>query len=149
MADRLFKAAALLAGALCATAAGSACAQSSGTGSSTASAYKSGYSFTAGEISNPVSVSNKDANGNHVIVDGVTQTGSDQSIFYARRTGGAGDSYAGAGGIGSATAIANNLQVSVVGDHNTVVVNSSQSNSGNVTAQTVLNGKVNLDANGG
>jgi holdfast attachment protein HfaA len=108
-----------------------------------------GYGFSPGELSNPVSVATTDANGNRVIVDGVIQTGSDQSMFYTRRTGGAGDSYAGAGGIGSATAIGNNLQVTVTGDHNVVVVNSSQTNTGNVTAGTVLNGKVDLNANGG
>jgi holdfast attachment protein HfaA len=124
-------------------------AQSASTGSSSMSGYRNGYGGSAGEYSNPVSVRTTDANGNRVIVDGVIQNGTDQSVFFARRTGGAGDSYAGAGGIGSATAIGNNLQVSVVGDRNTVVVNSVQTNTGNVTATTVLNGKVQLDANGG
>ena len=149
MADRSIKAAALLAGATFLLAAGSAWAQSSGTGSGTLSGYRSGYSGSSGEFSNPVNVSNADQNGNHVYVNGVNQSAQSGSVFYNKTTGGAGDSYAGAGGIGSATAIGNNLQVSVTGNNNTVIVNSSQTNTGSVTAQTVLNGKVNLDANGG
>lgn len=149
MADRPIKAAALLAGAAMTLAAGTACAQSSGTGSSTLSGYRNGYGGSSSEFSNPVNVSNADANGNHVIVDGVNQSATNGSVFYNKSTGGVGDSYAGAGGIGSATAIGNNLQVSVTGNNNTVIVNSSQTNTGAVTAQTVLNGKVNLDANGG
>ena len=125
-----------------------ACAQSSSFNGSKAG-MNSGYGFSSSELSNPVSVKTTDANGNRVIVDGVTQTGTDQSMFFARRTGGAGDSYAGTGGIGSATAIGNNLQVSVTGDHNVVIVNSSQTNTGAISARTILNGKVDLDANGG
>lgn len=149
MADLPIKPAALLAGAVCALAAGGAAAQSSGTGSGSMSAYRSGYSGSASEFSNPVNVSTADSNGNRVIVDGVNQSATGGSVFYNKTTGGVGDSYAGAGGIGSATAIGNNLQVSVTGDHNVVIVNSSQTNTGAVSAQTVLNGKVNLDANGG
>ena len=117
-------------------------AQSSGSGSQ----FNSGYNWSSGQLSNAVNVSRtSDANGNHVIVDGVTQTGSDQSVFYAKRTG-AGDTYSGAGALGG-TAIGNNLQVSVVGSNNTVVVNSTQTNNAPVTATTVLNGQVDLDGN--
>lgn len=117
-------------------------AQSSGSGSQ----FNAGYGLTSGQISNGVNVSRtSDANGNHIIVDGVTQTGSDQSVFYSRRTG-AGDTYSGAGALGG-TAIGNNLQVSVVGSNNTVVVNSTQTNNAPVTATTVLNGQVDLDGN--
>ncbi len=117
-------------------------AQSSGSGSQ----FNAGYGLSSGQLSNAVNVSRaSDANGNHVIVDGVTQTGSDQSVFYSKRTG-AGDTYSGAGALGG-TAIGNNLQVSVVGSNNTVVVNSTQTNNAPVTATTVLNGQVDLDGN--
>ena len=151
MADRSYsiRLAALACGGALAFSAGAAFAQSAGTGSSTLSGYRTGYGSGSGEYSNPVNVATTDTSGNRLIVDGVIQNGSSSSMFYNRTQGGAGDSYAGAGGIGSATAIGNNLQVSVVGDHNTVVVNSSQTNTGNVSATTVLNGKVQLDANGG
>lgn len=140
-AARLLGAAAL---AIAAASAGAAQAQSSGSGSQ----FNSGYGLSSGQMSNPINVSRAyDTSGNHVVVDGVTQTGSDQSVFYTRRTGGAGDSYSGAGGLGG-VAIGNNLQVSVVGNNNTVVVNSTQTNNAAVTATTVLNGQVNLDGNG-
>lgn len=139
---RLAVAASTLLGA--ATWAGAAAAQSSTSGSGFNAGYGGGLSQTA----NPVNVSRAyDAGGNHVVVDGVTQTGSDQSVFYSRQTSGAGDTYAGAGALGG-TAIGNNLQVQVSGNNNTVVVNSTQTNNAPVTATTVLNGQVNLDGNG-
>ena len=80
-------------------------------------------------------------------MDGVTQIGSDQSMFAkSGSTTGASDAYSGAGAIGGATAIGNNLSVNVSGQYNTVIVNSSQTNTGSVSATTTLNGKVNLDA---
>ena len=122
-------------------------AQSNGGGS----AYNAGYGMSSGELSRPINVSRRaDTSGNTVVVDGITRVGDDQSVFYSRRTGGAGDAYGGVGGLGTATAVGNNLVVSVQGSNNTVIVNSSQINNGKVTAQTVLNGKVNLDeADGG
>ncbi len=120
-------------------------------GSGGGSGFNAGYnSSSAGEFSQPINVSRRaDASGNMVVVDGVTKTGDDQSVFYSRRTGGAGDSYGGVGGLGTATAVGNNLVVSVQGSNNTVVVNSTQTNTGAVTAKTVLNGKVNLDGTDG
>lgn len=135
----LATAAAILGG--CLTAA-TAHAQSSGL-----SGYSGGYGLTSGALSQPVNVSRRaDGQGNTVIVDGVTRIGDDQSVFYRRRTGGAGDQFGGVGGLGAATAVGNNLVVSVQGSNNTVVVNSTQINNGAVTAKTVLNGKVDLDA---
>lgn len=138
---RTLAAAAMLGATL---AAGAAPAQSSTSGS----AFNAGYGGGLSQTANPINVSRAyDANGNHVVVDGVTQTGSDQSVFYSRQTSGAGDTYAGAGALGG-TAIGNNLQVQVSGNNNTVVVNSTQTNNAPVTATTVLNGQVNLDGNG-
>ncbi len=131
-----------LAGLLALAGAGVALAQSS---SGTASSYSKGY----GSMSSPVNVSTRDANGNRVITDGVIQTGNDNSIFGKLSVSGALDQYSGAGtgaSSGSATAIGNNLQVSVSGNYNTVIVNANQTNNGNVTATTtILNGKINLD----
>ena len=123
---------------------GSAAAQSA---SSTASQYKDGYGgIGPGGYARPIDVTTRDANGNLVIVDGVTQVVSDQSVFSTSRVGGAFDSYSGAGGLGASTAYGNYLNVTVQGNYNTVVVNSSQTNNGNISAGTqVLNGKVNLD----
>lgn len=114
--------------------------------SSSGSQFNRGYGFGYGELNNPVNVSTRDASGNRVFVDGVTQTGSDQSVFSSAYANGAVDAYSGAGTIGGGgTAIGNNLQVNVQGNWNTVIVNSKQINNGDVSATTVLNGKVNLD----
>ncbi len=122
--------------------AGMARAQSSTSGSG----FNAGYGSTSGQFSRGVDVSRAvDANGNTVIVDGVTQTGSDQSVFYSRKTGGSSDTYSGVGATGYGTAIGNNLAVNVVGSNNTVVVNATQVNNGTVSNTTVLNGKVNID----
>ena len=127
-------------------AAASAFAQSSQGGSQ----FNAGYNSGSGEFARNVNVSRAyDSSGNKVVVDGVTKTGDDQSVFYSRRTGGAGDTYGGVGGLGTATAIGNNLVVNVQGSNNTVVVNATQTNTGAVTAKTVLNGKVNLDGTDG
>ena len=135
-------AAGLLAAAAALAFGGAASAQSA---SSTASSFKYGWGGTGpGTLTQGVDVTTRDANGNKIIVDGVTQIGSDQSIFSHRSVGGAFDSYAGAGSLGGA-AIGNSLNVTVQGNYNTVVVNSTQINNGAINASTVLNGKVNLD----
>jgi holdfast attachment protein HfaA len=124
--------------------AGAAEAQSA---SSTLSAFKAGYGGTGlSGFEQPINVNTRDANGNLVITDGVIQAGTDNSVFSHQMVGGASDSYSGAGAMGSATAIGNNLSVNVSGNYNTVIVNATQTNNGNISATTVLNGKVNLDA---
>lgn len=128
--------------AACACAASAAGAQSY---SSTASGFTTGYGLTPGELTRGVNVSTADALGNRVFVDGVTRIGSDQSVFATAKTSGAVDAFSGAGALGGATAIGNNLNVTVQGNYNTVIVNSKQVNNGAVSASTVLNGKVNLD----
>ena len=124
--------------------AGGAAAQSA---SSSLSPFKAGYGGSGlSSFQQPVNVATRDANGNLVITDGVIQVGSDQSVFSHVQVGGASDSYAGVGALGSATAIGNSLSVNVQGDYNTVVVTASQTNTGAISATTDLNGKVNLDA---
>ncbi|WP_158917175.1 holdfast anchoring protein HfaA [Caulobacter sp. S45] len=114
--------------------------------SSTLSAFKAGYGGTGlSGFEQPVNVNTRDANGNLVITDGVIQAGSDNSVFSHVMVGGASDTFSGAGALGSATAIGNNLSVNVSGNYNTVVVNSNQTNTGSISATTTLNGKVNLD----
>lgn len=108
--------------------------------SSNSADYNAGYGRVAGSENHPVNVSTRDANGNRVIVDGLILTGEDQSTF--SRTSGVFDSYAGVGAQGGATAIGNSLVVVTQGNYNTVIVNSTQTNTGTVTA----NGKA---SNGG
>jgi holdfast attachment protein HfaA len=87
----------------------------------------------------PSSYSMRDANGNLTIVNGQV-TGSSyganagaQSVSAGVGMGGAGAAY------GQATAIGNSLNVVVVGNHNTTIVDAKQTNSGNQTATTELN----------
>lgn len=122
-----------------------AAAQSAG--SSGMAAYSAGYGGARYTTARPQSGSTRDANGNRLIVDGIIQAGAST---YSSATGGVSSSFSGAGGaaggtaIGGSTAIGNSLNVVVQGNHNTVIVNSSQVNNGAVTAGTSLNGTLRL-----
>lgn len=141
-------------------AAGAAGAQ---TMTTSASSYETGYGLVRNEMQSAIDPSTRDANGNRVLLDGEIMTGSDNSVYAYSKTLGAGDTYAGAGAVGGATAVGNNLQVVVNGSYNTVIVHSTQTNNGSVTAtangtvatgqtgtattttQSSLNGQVNLN----
>ncbi|HEX8471453.1 MAG TPA: holdfast anchoring protein HfaA [Brevundimonas sp.] len=119
------------------------------TGSGGAASFQAGYGNARYAVTQPSTGSTRDANGNRLIVDGIIQSGASA---YSRASAGAASSYAGAGSsgnggttIGGATAIGNNLNVVVQGNHNTVIVNSRQTNTGNINAGTVLNGTLDLD----
>ncbi len=104
--------------------------------------FNAGYGRTAGSENHVVQYSTRDANGNRVIVDGVMLTGADQSVYSSSHSSGSLDSYAGVGGYGSyggSTAIGNNLTVITQGNNNTVIVNSTQTNNGDITAGTNVN----------
>jgi holdfast attachment protein HfaA len=133
---------ALAALAFAGVAVGSASAQSM---AASAANYNAGYGRTYGQENQAVQPTTRDANGNRVILDGIIQTGADQSIFARAGAWGAADAFAGAGALGGSSAIGNNLVVITQGNWNTVIVNSNQVNNGNVTANTDLNGKIVLD----
>ena len=123
-----------------------AAAQSTGSGG--AARFQQGYGGARSAAAAPTTGSTRDANGNRLIVDGIIQSGASS---YSSASGGVASSYAGAGNgsgggtvIGGATAIGNSLNVVVQGNHNTVIVNSRQTNTGNITAGTALNGTLNL-----
>ncbi len=121
-----------------------AAAQSAG--SSGMSGYQAGYGGSRYTTARPQTGSTRDQNGNRLIVDGIIQAGANT---YSSATGGVSSSFSGAGGaggtaIGGSTAIGNSLNVVVQGNHNTVIVNSTQTNNGNVTAGTSLNGTLRL-----
>lgn len=141
---------ALLVGAATLSAAQTASCQ---TMSASASSFNAGYNASSGEFSQAINVSTKDANGNHVVVDGVIQNGATNSVFNKQSQTGVGDTVSGAGATtngvaGANTAIGNNITVVTQGNYNTVIVNATQTNTGAVTATTVLNGQINLN-NGG
>lgn len=122
---------AALSGAL---AAGAAQAQSM---SANSASFNAGYGRVAGQENQPITVGMRDANGNLVIVDGLILHGEDQSTFSASgAASGAVDTFAGVGATSTANAIGNNLQVITQGNYNTVIVNSVQTNNGNVSAST-------------
>ncbi len=109
--------------------------------------FNGGFNRSSGSENGPVDVQMTDVNGNLVVVNGQITSASAGSIFAnagavasASGIAGAADSFSGAGGA-SASAIGNNLSVVTQGNNNTVIVNSVQSNTGNVTATTNVNGK--------
>jgi holdfast attachment protein HfaA len=127
------------AAAACLAFAGVAGAQSM---TANSASYNAGYGRSTDQENQPVDVTMRDANGNLVITDGVIQPGEDQSVFAGGGAAGALDTASGAGGGSAATAIGNSLNVVVQGSNNTVIVNSVQTNKGNVTATTSLSGGV-------
>ncbi|MFV4649401.1 holdfast anchoring protein HfaA, partial [Mycobacterium tuberculosis] len=70
-----------------------ACAAHAQSASNTASQFSRGYAANAGDLSNPVNVSTRDANGNRVILDGVIQNGSNTSMFGKLNVNGALDQF--------------------------------------------------------
>lgn len=119
-----------------------AAAQSSG--SAGAGQFQAGYGASRYTTARPSQGTTRDANGNRLVVNGIIQSGASS---YSSASSGVSSSGSingqGAGSgtnIGGATAIGNNLNVVVQGNRNTVIVNSTQNNTGNITAGTALNG---------
>ena len=132
-------AAAVLAGIALAGAAGAQ------TMNANSASYNAGWGRAADEENQPVDVSLRDADGNVTAVDGVSQTGQDQSVFSNFGAGGAFDTASGVSTSSGASAVGNNLVVVTQGNNNTVIVNSTQTNNGNVSASSSLNGGVSHD----
>ena len=128
---------------------GAPVAHAQSSGSAGAGAFQAGYGGSRYTTQQAQTGSTRDASGNRLIVDGIIQSGASS---YASSSAGVSSSYSGAGSssnggtiIGGATAIGNSLNVVVQGNHNTVIVNSRQTNNGNISAGTVLNGTLDLD----
>lgn len=86
------------------------------------------------QTSEPYRAGTRDANNNRVVTNGVMQTGVGVQA-QMQGTGGVGAStHSGPNSTSSASAIGNQLNVVVNGSWNTVIVNSTQTNNGNVTA---------------
>ena len=116
----------------------SAAAAAQSAGSSGLGTFQAGYGGSRYTTARPQTGSTRDANGNRLIVDGIIQAGASA---YSSASGGVSSTFSGAGGttLGGSTAIGNSLNVVVQGNHNTVIVNSTQVNNGAVTAGTNLN----------
>ena len=103
----------------------------------TNSAMYNGYGAANSNAASNYSM--RDANGNLTMVNGQvtsSQYASQSGAQYAGGgvgMGGAGPTY------GQATAIGNSLNVTVLGSHNTTIIDSTQINNGNQTATTNIN----------
>ncbi len=121
--------------------------QAQSAGSSGMGAYQAGYGASRYTTARPQTGSTRDQNGNRLIVNGLIQSGASS---YSSASGGVSSRFSGVGDvngrttIGGSTAIGNSLNVVVQGNHNTVIVNSTQTNTGNVSAGTNLNGTLRL-----
>ena len=110
------------------------------TGSGSMASLQNGYGGARQSVTTAQTGSTRDANGNRLIVNGIIQAGASA---YSAQSGGVSQTYSGSGrgtAIGGSTAIGNNLNVVIQGSHNTVIVNSRQTNTGNVSARTDLTG---------
>ncbi|OLF80604.1 hypothetical protein AWH62_15350 [Maricaulis sp. W15] len=131
-----------LAGAAFALAALSAAAQAQQV--QTTAGWEQPYGGTSAQASQPWSGASASAGaaarssaGNRVIIDGIIQTG----VGVSTRTG-----LFGSGGVGAnASAIGNQLNVNVSGQWNTVIVNSTQINNGDINASATAQGDESTD----
>lgn len=87
--------------------------------------FSSAFGMGWDSFDSPINPSSRDENGNRVIVSGRIQIEGSLS-------GGLMDDFA--TGIGSATAIGNQLNVITQGNYNTVIVDSTQVNNGDISA---------------
>lgn len=106
-------------------------------------ALENGYGNGRRLENQPFTPTTRDANGNRLIVNGIIQY-DDANTSYSQSSSNGGsllsnNSLLTTQGTATATAIGNLLSVTVSGSHNTVILNSRQDNSGNVSA--VLNGR--------
>jgi len=118
---------------------------SSGIGS-----LEAGYGNARAMESATFNPSTRDSQGNRIIKDGVIQTGSGGSQVSSGANASSavyGAAFFESGANSSATAIGNLVNITVEGSNNTIVLNSIQNNSGNITANSKLNGRSNT-ANG-
>ena len=128
---------------------------------SSAQDYSHPYGMAAGQENAPADASLRDANGNLELVNGQFLTSSmtqqsgvqnmnplnggvgSQSMSLGSSSSAQVQTASGVGGVstvGTATAIGNSLNVITVGNNNTVVVNSRQTNNGNQTANASVGG---------
>lgn len=118
-------------------------AQTSSPAAQVSGEFERPYGYGYGQEQAAFDANTRDASGNRVIIDGRIMTGMDQSSLSTSSASAGGWSQATAGaGYSSGQAIGNQLNVITQGSWNTVIVNSTQTNTGNQTA--VLNGKIDL-----
>lgn len=127
----------LIAATVASVSATGALAQSTGTSSD----WNTPFGYSYGQQERVFQTDGRDARNNRVIVDGRILLGEEASNLPRTIRGDAAPSFG-----GDSVAVGNQLNVIVSGDWNTVIVDSTQINNGDVTAVTDLNGE--LDLNG-
>src|ERR1700712_4073730 len=100
------------------------------------SASYNGYGATTQNQASAYSM--RDANGNLTMVNGQVTSAQYSANSGAQSAYAGGVGMGGANAYGQATAIGNSLNVTVIGSHNTTIIDSSQINSGNQTATASL-----------
>ena len=122
---RSFILASLGALALCGTAAAD---PQSNPAANSAGEFSHGFGMDGDSFEQPIQPSTRDANGNRLIVNGQIMTNTSLS-------GGISDGFSsGVGGSASSQAIGNQLNVVTQGNWNTVIVDSTQTNNGDISA---------------
>ena len=100
--------------------------------------YEAGYANGRQMDSRTFGPSSRAGNGNRLIVNGIIQSDSSNYFESDRTTGdqtsSGADYFSSGAASNTSTAIGNLLTVSIAGSWNTVIVNSTQSNTGTVTA---------------
>jgi holdfast attachment protein HfaA len=114
-------------------------AMAQNSGSAGMAQFQAGYGSARYTTARPNSGSTRDANGNRLVVNGLIQNGASHYSSTTTGVGSGSTSNSSASTLGGSTAIGNSLNVVVQGNNNTVVVNSTQTNTGNVQAGTNLN----------
>jgi holdfast attachment protein HfaA len=114
---------------------------------SNASTYNTPFGMQPGQENQAPTPSLRDANGNLTVTNGQFTSANFGTATGAAASGsGVGTSISGVGTsgatstVGTATAIGNQLNVVTLGNNNTVIVNATQTNSGNQTATNTVNG---------
>lgn len=105
-------------------------------GGSTPSEVEQHFGFAPGEEERAFDPRTRDANGNRLILDGVIQNQGGSTLVGGLQDGTSFGSSLGQNGstLGQATAVGNQLNVITTGSFNTVIVNSTQTNNGDVKA---------------
>ena len=93
--------------------------------------------YGASNMNTASNYSMRDANGNLTMVNGMIEPSTVSQNSQTSYSGGVGTSSA--QNLGQATAIGNSLNVTVIGMHNTTIIDSSQINTGNQTASATVN----------
>ena len=102
--------------------------------------YNGAIGMSLGQENRAISGSNRDANGNLLIVNGIMSGTGNVNQQDGLHQAGSGNGPNSA----SATAVGNSLNVTVTGAWNTVIVDSTQINNGDQNASASLNGSLNF-----